>query len=365
MKVIKMNNRSSSIFVVLICFSILFSCNKNTKNKNTKRTSSPSETICTGELLTNAPFAAGSGTDEDPYFICTPTQLNKVKDFLSSSFKLQSDIDLIDFSSGTGWQPIGTYTGTLGECCTEMFSGKFDGNDKTITNLSINRPTEDGVGLFGVLADGAEISNVKVNGSVVGRDHVGGVVGSSNTTLATVTSRVSFTGSVSGFAHVGGVYGYLYGGTLKKSWADVSVTATDRGAGGLIGGGTGGIVENCYALGSVSGPRLVGGLIGSFSNDDGHDSSMTIFKNTFVRVNLIRPSGVDSDFGYFVGVIDVGAMYDLGNYYLLGVSVTGGVTPQSDHVTGLADVDFKNTGSFSGWDFDTIWNMGESYPTLK
>jgi hypothetical protein len=41
-------------------------------------------------------------------------------------------------------------------------------------------------------------------------------------------------------------------------------------------------------------------------------------------------------------------MYDLGNYYLLGVSVTGGVKPQSDHVTGLDDVDLKTTGSFSG-----------------
>jgi hypothetical protein len=92
---------------------------------------------------------------------------------------------------------------------------------------------------------------------------------------------------------------------------------------------------------------------------------MTIFKNSFVRVNMIRPSGVASDFGYFVGGIDMAPMHDLGNYYLLGVSVTGGVTPQSDHVTGLADVDFRTSGSFSGWDFDTIWKMGESYPTLK
>ena len=42
------------------------------------------------------------------------------------------------YNQGSGWNPIGTFTAT------------FQGNGHVIENLFINRPTTNGVGLFGV-----------------------------------------------------------------------------------------------------------------------------------------------------------------------------------------------------------------------
>ena len=58
-----LNNQFLSFFVVVIFFSILSSCTA---------TSNPIKSICIDELLTHSPFAAGTGSNEDPYFICLP-----------------------------------------------------------------------------------------------------------------------------------------------------------------------------------------------------------------------------------------------------------------------------------------------------
>lgn len=51
-------------------------------------------------------FAGGSGTEDDPYIIMTPAQLNNVRFHLDSHFKLGADIDLFHYSDGEGWEPI-------------------------------------------------------------------------------------------------------------------------------------------------------------------------------------------------------------------------------------------------------------------
>ena len=57
------------------------------------------------------------------------------------------------WNSGAGWEPIG------GE--DDPFTAVFDGDGHTLTNLYINRPTEDGVGLFGeVHYDGDPVTSV-------------------------------------------------------------------------------------------------------------------------------------------------------------------------------------------------------------
>ncbi|HAW71047.1 MAG TPA: hypothetical protein DCX37_07710, partial [Firmicutes bacterium] len=64
---------------------------------------------------------------------------------LDACFRIENDIDASDtadptYNGGEGWLPIGqTETG---------FSGKIDGNDKTISGLYINRPNEDFVGFI-------------------------------------------------------------------------------------------------------------------------------------------------------------------------------------------------------------------------
>ena len=81
-----------------------------------------------------------------------------------------NDLDL----SGINWDPIGT--GGAGD--NKYFKGVFDGNGHTIKNLTINRPDEDTVGLFGSISSGAEIKNLGLTDvDVIGNDYVGGLVG--------------------------------------------------------------------------------------------------------------------------------------------------------------------------------------------
>ena len=95
-------------------------------------------------------------------------------------FKLAVDItNMSGFST-----PIGTNTA--------VFSGFFDGNNKTLNGININK-AGNYVGLFGYTS-GATIKNLTISGSVKGSKYVGGVVGYAlNTTIYNVTNNATVT----------------------------------------------------------------------------------------------------------------------------------------------------------------------------
>ena len=70
--------------------------------------------------------------------ITTAEELSNIRLNLGEDYALGNDIDL---STIANWEPIGTLA--------NPFTGALDGNGHTISNLTINRPTEDNVGLFG------------------------------------------------------------------------------------------------------------------------------------------------------------------------------------------------------------------------
>lgn len=98
-------------------------------------------------------------------------------DYSGAYFKLANNI------SGVGnITPIGVNT--------HPFKGNFDGNNKAISGLNINK-SGNYIGLFGCVS-GAIIKNLTVNGSVKGSQYVGGVVGYAlNSTIENVTNNAS------------------------------------------------------------------------------------------------------------------------------------------------------------------------------
>ena len=104
-----------------------------------------------------------------------------------------------------GWQPIGTPD--------NPFTGSFDGQGYEISDLFINRPDEDEVGLFGCVGEGGVINDVEVvNAAVTGNQYVAGVVGNNLGTL----SNCYFSGSVNGDQCLGGLVGRSHG-TVSNS----------------------------------------------------------------------------------------------------------------------------------------------------
>lgn len=216
-------------------------------------------------------------------------QLQWVNTALRGMYELGSNIDASDTSSwngNKGWMPIGNID-------TE-FSGKFDGLGHTISNLTINRPDEDDIGLFGRVSAwntsyieninlkdvnikgnnnvGAlvgygydiHIENASTSGKIIGNENVGGLIG--HMFYAPVTAKKSSSSvDVSGVKNVGGLVGYLDGSAVRESYATGDVSGSEN-VGGLVGyNNYSSNIENSYAIGEVSGTTNVGGLIG-YSN---------------------------------------------------------------------------------------------------
>jgi filamentous hemagglutinin family protein len=175
---------------------------------------------------------------------------------LNKSFTLANNID----ASGTGGWNGGAGFKSIGDLSTS-YSGTFDGDNKTISNLTINRPAENNVGLFGNLSFfGGAVKNLGlINVSVIGADNVGALAGRG---VGTVSNSYA-TGSVTGRDLVGGLVG-MNGGTISNSYATVSVTGRDI-VGGLAGINVGGTISDTYATGSVTAGSNVGGVVGVHS----------------------------------------------------------------------------------------------------
>ena len=138
------------------------------------------------------------------------------------------------------------------------FTGNFDGQGHTISNLFINRPSGQYVGLFGYNGASATVSNLGLlNVSITGNTAVGGVVGENHGTITGVYTSGSVTATNAG---AGGIVGYNYG-SLSNVYSTSAVSAPTIYAGGIAGLSLGNISQ-AYATGPVSGGSNVGGLVG-------------------------------------------------------------------------------------------------------
>ena len=194
--------------------------------------------------------ALGMGCPSDDG--CSGYELTANLDFDTDD---DGDVDSDDdyWNGGSGWDPIGEVD--------SPFTADFNGNRRTVSNLFIDRDTEDGVGLFGAV-DSSRISGVTLAGAdVTGRDAVGSLLGDG--VYATVIDNHA-TGQVSGEDEVGGLVGRTWGSVWYSS-AAVNVSGNDA-VGGLVGHQTLNDTIASYATGNVEGMDAVGGLVGAVSD---------------------------------------------------------------------------------------------------
>ena len=215
---------------------------------------------------------SGSGASNDPYIICTAQDLAALAAEVNGGdnksgvyYKLARDINLSAYRAGAGWTPIGYDW-------YHPFSGNFDGDGKTVSNLAINTTLEP-AGLFGCLY-GATVENLGVEiapEGITGANNVGGVAGEVDSGGAINNCHVT-GGNVTGANNVGAVAGSVRESTVSNSFAANNVTSTGyEVAGGVVGVVNGGTVHNCHATGAVAGTRHVGGVVGVVS-----DSTTTV-----------------------------------------------------------------------------------------
>ena len=216
--------------------------------------------------------------------------LQAMADDLDGNYYLTGDIDAsatATWNDGAGFNPIGNYDLTLN---TE-FAGTFDGCGYKISNLTINRPTEDRIGLFGAVsawnATDVVIANVTLEScSFTGENYaVGGLIGEIGSTGLSkktylynchTSGSLAVTGSAGNDFAIGGMIGVIsveegsecicYDCTSSCDIDTSGGTAGYDEIGGFIGYSTGGEFYNCRAsgaiLGNVSNDWYIGGFVG-------------------------------------------------------------------------------------------------------
>ena len=282
------------------------------------------------------------------------------------------------WNDGAGWEPIGSED--------NPYIANFWGESHTLANLFINRPTEDGIGLFGELGyagTNGHISDVGlVEVDVTGRDRVGALFGRS---MYMTVFKSYATGRVTGRGNkVGGLAGESWGnlihtyaavevsglnldqpppsppitcpppcalvsgearstgglvglnlGVINSSYATGDVTGYP--AGGLVGWNSGGFISTSYATGAVTG-TTVGGLVG---RNDGPG-----------RISISYATGRVSGNRDVGGLIGTNASIIAGNYSTGPVSATSSTGSSVGGLVGANESAFgRITESY--WDSTT------------
>lgn len=356
----------------------------------------------------NGNMEGGKGTPENPYIIKSKEQLSNMKYEPSASYKLASDIDLGDFD----WKPIGNYT--------VPFTGDFDGTGYTIRNLKIDKTSTNYLGLFGVI-ENANIKSVVIeNADIKGKNYVGALIGQANGTVEIKNCKILGNCSINGTSYLGGLVGDVAdGGSITGCSAKINITSTNTSSvnigglagsldnttvskcyatgvikgnsyvGGLIGITVEGNVSECYSTGDVFGQKYVGGLIG---DADDREKSHKI-NNCYSLANV--KSAIDGSYiGGFVGysyLATIENCYATGTIALTTSFTKGGFIGNGQKTSSstlvncfydgvsakyipqyeldISKLTFSMTRreTFSGWDFDNIWQIDEnkSYPYLR
>ncbi|MEM0465750.1 MAG: GLUG motif-containing protein [Candidatus Pacearchaeota archaeon] len=311
----------------------------------------------------------------NPIPICTCKDLQNIINKLNGNYVLMNNIDCsFDtglggdlYNNGKGFYPIG-YDSKF------PFTGKFDGRNKKIIGLNINRPNENNIGLFGNVKN-SEIFNVSiVDAHIVGLNNVGIIIG--NNSYSNIKNCYA-SGNISGKNNIGGIIGYsnsdnLDGTNIYNCYSRIDIWG-NSGIGGLVGNLDSGSISNSYSSGRISGEMRVGGIVGINKNNG-------YLYNVFSAATPIG-SDEENSFGGIVGE-NYGEIYN--SYYsskdaqyCQGKKIFEEYpkdVPLQDsneyvfcYKTNLRNfMDYK-LDPINEWDFDNIWtiNINKTLPYFK
>lgn len=268
--------------------------------------------VCTGRTATTLPdhaFAAGDGSIEHPYIICSVPQwheINSLSTNFSKSFKLQADLDFNPYSKGlatatlppifqclehgTNFTPVGlANAGCSGPDFSPgtvyTFTGNFFGSGFSIKNLRFRNKDLSGVGLFASISGFSEIGDFNIIGAEIeASDNVGVIAGTtqgstnpSNISLWSINaSKVDIearSGNPAIDSRVGGIIGTSDNTNLwRVTIKDGRIRGENSRVAGVIGQANyTNLVEvaaevNIDANSHIYPKYYVGGVIGSGSN---------------------------------------------------------------------------------------------------
>ena len=205
----------------------------------------------------------------------------------SGTFKLGADLNAANVPTPSKQYVPGKFSGTLtsvdGKHYTihnmarQLFDNVEGGTVKNINlgNVNINMPWIDNISALSRTLKNGTVENVKVTGSILGKDAIAGIVNKGD--VGGLLKNVAFIGKLTGVGNrpwdIGGVAGELWRGNINHAYVDADITADKARVGGLVartdnGSDPNGIdkyasVRNAVTKGTINvkNPVDVGGFI--------------------------------------------------------------------------------------------------------
>ena len=205
----------------------------------------------------------------------------------SGEFKLGADLNAANVPTPNKEYVPGTFKGKLSSVDGQRYSihnmsrqlfGGIEGGsvkDVNLANVDINMPWVDNISALARTVKNATVENIKVTGSILGRDGIAGIINKGDT--GAQLTNVAFIGNLTGVGNrgwdFGGIAGELWKGNIDKAYVDANMVANKARIGGLVartdnsgdpnGIGKYGAVRNAITKGTikVKDPVETGGFI--------------------------------------------------------------------------------------------------------
>ena len=205
----------------------------------------------------------------------------------TGEFKLGADLNASNVPTPNKEYVPGTFKGKLSSVDGQRYSihnmtrqlfGGIEGGsvkDINLANVDINMPWIDNISALARTVKNATVENIKVTGSILGRDGIAGIINKGDT--GAQLTNVAFIGNLTGVGNrgwdFGGIAGELWKGNIDKAYVDANMVANKARIGGLVartdnsgdpnGIGKYGAVRNAVTKGTikVKDPVETGGFI--------------------------------------------------------------------------------------------------------
>ncbi len=348
----------------------------------------PNSTVYSNVVTVISTSLSGKGTNDDPYLITSLDDLQTLSEntiLWGSYFQQTADINATGtegWNDGLGFSPIGDDP-NYGSRQQVAFSGHYDGNGYSISNLSVLRPDERYIGLFGYNTTSSVLTDIMlINSSIDGYEYVGGVLGQNSGTI----NDCYYSGTIQGDRYTGGLTGHN-SGNIAHSHTSGDINATNY-TGGLVGFHYRGYIRYCYSNMAVSGDEHIGGLVGSIVSSSSEVTNCYAtgsvtgeqYIGGFTGGNA-GPINTCYSTGYVSGTSNTGAFVGYNSYTIrnsfynsestlqtVGIG-DNNVIASAISLNALTTTAMKQGGSFKAydWNFDSNWEISEgiSFPRLQ
>ena len=166
----------------------------------------------------------------------------------SGTFRLGADLNAANVPTPNKEYVTGKFSGhitsvdgkqySIHNMGRQLFNNLEGGSVKNVNlaNVDINMPWIENISALARVVKNATVENLKVTGSILGKDGVAGIV--NKVDVGGLLTNVAFIGKITGIGDkgwdMGGIAGEVWKGNIKKAYVDADIVGNKARVGGLV-----------------------------------------------------------------------------------------------------------------------------------